>query len=49
MSEDVIKTERLILRPWRDEDFDHSKLSEGNKLRRHVLYRIEAKDYFILS
>lgn len=27
------------------EDFDHPKLSEGNRLRRHVLYRLKRSDW----
>lgn len=54
-----IKTQRLILRPWRaadlepfaqphsdsTDDFDHSKLPERHKLRRHVLYRMNKNEW----
>jgi len=32
--------ERVGMRPDRDGDFDHPRLPEGHRLRRHVLYRL---------
>lgn len=37
------------LRMTRDpaDDFDHPKLAEGDPLRRHVLYRVAAEDFYV--
>jgi hypothetical protein len=37
--------ERLGMRRDPAEDFDHPELPEGHPLRRHVLYRLDAKSF----
>jgi ribosomal-protein-alanine N-acetyltransferase len=37
--------ERLDMRRDPAEDFDHPRVSEGHRLRRHVLYRLAASDW----
>jgi RimJ/RimL family protein N-acetyltransferase len=41
--------ERLGLRHYPDEDFDHPMLIEGHPLRRHVLYRIRREEFLELT
>jgi RimJ/RimL family protein N-acetyltransferase len=37
--------ERLGMRRSPDDDFDHPRLPEGHRLRRHILYRITANEW----
>lgn len=37
--------ERLGMTHAAEDDFDHSQLPEGHRLRRHVLYRIRRDDW----
>lgn len=37
--------EKIGLTHYPEEDFDHPKLPEGHRLRRHVLYRAKAKEW----
>ena len=37
--------ERLGMKRNERDDFDHPKMPEGHRLRRHVLYRIDARDF----
>ncbi|MCB0866876.1 MAG: hypothetical protein KDB58_14285 [Solirubrobacterales bacterium] len=47
---EAIRTERLLLRGWRDSDrdpfaamnFEHPLIEPGHELRPHVLYRLAA-------
>jgi ribosomal-protein-alanine N-acetyltransferase len=41
--------ERLGMRRNAAEDFDHPRIEAGHPLRRHVLYRLTAKDYRRIS
>ena len=37
--------QRLGMRRSPEDDFDHPNLAEGHRLRRHVLYRLQAQDW----
>lgn len=45
MNKSTIKTERLILRPWRENDFDLPKLADEHPLKRQVLYRLKRNEW----
>jgi len=37
--------EKLGMRHQREDDFDHPSISEGHRLRRHVLYRLTSAEF----
>lgn len=37
----ILETDRLALRTWKEEDFDHPRLDKSHPLCHHVLYRLK--------